>query len=149
MVLSDDTTFLNILLIEPPFKNRQLIAMSPSRRDALDRVRHFEQLANGRTFPSSLFEEEKGTMISTRDIVLDERNIKNETLMILSSSKRTLLLLGDGVSSTCPFDADDVDFVASISFNYGLSLMDMNQVMIYTFQYFFMITIDKTARLVS
>lgn len=29
---------------------------------------------------------------------------------------------------TCPFDSTDVDYVASISFNYGLSLMDISQV---------------------
>lgn len=32
------------------------------------------------------------------------------------------------LTKVCPFDPCDVDFVASISFNYGLSLMDMNQV---------------------
>lgn len=35
-----------------------------------------------------------------------------------------------GVKSSCPFDINDVDYVTSISFNYGLSLMDMNQVSI-------------------
>ena len=33
------------------------------------------------------------------------------------------------LTKECPFDPSDVDYVASISFNYGLSLMDMNQVM--------------------
>ena len=37
-----------------------------------------------------------------------------------------------GESTTCcPFDPTDVDYVASISFNYGLSLMDISQVDIY------------------
>lgn len=40
--------------------------MSPSRRDALDRVRHFEQLANGQTFSSNFLEEKQGTTERSR-----------------------------------------------------------------------------------
>ena len=39
-------------------RRRKLIELSPSRGDALDRVRHFEQLANGQAHSENVDEEE-------------------------------------------------------------------------------------------
>lgn len=44
-------------------RERKLIEMSSSRRDALDRVRHFEQLANGQAHSESIVDGEEGSRI--------------------------------------------------------------------------------------
>ena len=70
---------------------RRLIINSPARRDALDHVRKFEQLATGCAF---------------------SRNAD----------------MGDDEGPyTCPFDVEDVDSVASTSYNYGLTMLDFGQ----------------------
>ena len=71
---------------------RRLIHNSPSRRDALDHIRKFEQLATGCAF-----------------------------------SRHTDMGDDDEGSPTCPFDMEDVDYVASTSFNYGVTLLDFGQ----------------------
>ena len=45
-------------------RRRKLIELSPSRGDALDRVRHFEQLANGQAHSENV-DEEEGSQIRT------------------------------------------------------------------------------------
>ena len=70
---------------------RRLISLSSSRRDALDHVRKFEQLATGCAF--------------SRNADMGE----------------------DEGPHTCPFDVEDVDYVASTSFNYGLTMLDFGQ----------------------
>jgi hypothetical protein len=55
--------------------------MSPSRRDALDRVRHFEQLANGQTFSSNFFEEKQGTI--KKDTILKEPNNTSKSNIVI------------------------------------------------------------------
>lgn len=76
---------------------RKLIELSPSRRDALDRVRHFEQLATGQSYSDTISDGAEDGQAAVK-------------------------------KKSCPFEPIDVDYVSSISFNYGLSLMDMGQV---------------------
>lgn len=121
--------------------------MSSSRRDALDRVRHFEQLANGQAHSESIVDGKEGSRIC-QTIHISFRSAFIAfigyhfgmplfvNLTIDTSDANTTSFIDDtGVQfehikqkKLCPFDPCDVDFVASISFNYGLSLMDMNQV---------------------
>ena len=53
---------------------------------------------------------------------LDSTLILNKNFAIKDADKK------GSTKSACPFDSTDVDYVASISFNYGLSLMDISQV---------------------
>ena len=42
---------------------RKLIELSPSRRDALDRVRHFEQLVSSQAYSGNVSDDDEGTPI--------------------------------------------------------------------------------------
>jgi hypothetical protein len=85
---------------------RRLIELSPSRADALDRVTLFEQLANVRAYSS--FADTSASIPAPASI---------------SSAAAGGDAAGDGrvQSSQCPFAPEDVDYIASISFNFGVS----------------------------
>ena len=70
---------------------KRLIQLSPSRSDALERVQQFEQLLNSRTYSYSGSSDEKST---PSQIAVNEAALS--------------------------FDVDDIDFITSTSFNYGV-----------------------------
>ena len=73
---------------------KRLIQLSPSRSDALERVQQFEQLLNSRTYSYSGSSDEKST---PSQIAVNEAALS--------------------------FDVDDIDFITSTSFNYGVGLV--------------------------
>lgn len=121
---------------------RKLIELSPSRRDALDRVRHFEQLTSGQAYSGSITE---GRICYHKTFLIAKQSWCLVKLMLYSwlnfliipatiNDFNTFIVESvlQGVESDtckCPFDPIDIDYITSISFNYGLSLMDMNQVL--------------------
>lgn len=108
--------------------------MSPSRRDALDRIRHFEQLASSQTFSGNIPDEALGMLLMLmikKQSSIDFADCLRERwqhFQFIKFKTDAEMQAEQGVSSGCPFEVNDVDYVTSISFNYGLSLMDMNQV---------------------